>query len=506
MKKPVAIATWTSRVLMVLTAIMFFTGNVPAVGQVIEDDAYTQTSTPNQNFGGNANLRVASGMTSHLKFDLSSLPSGTSGSDISKVTLRLWVNTITTAGSFDVRRVTGAWSEGTVTGVTAPSLGAIDGSGIAVLAQDDASFVTVDLTAVVKDWLDGVLVNNGIALVANGAATNIRFDSKENGQTSHEPRLQIILKGPKGLNWTGAWNAATNYATGDAVSHNGGSWIARQANTNVTPVEGADWTIVAQKGDTGTTGATGPQGPTGPTGATGPQGPAGPQGQTGATGPQGTQGPQGLDGPQGPVGPTGATGATGPPGPEGPQGSAGATGATGPAGPQGSVGPTGPQGQTGETGAIGPQGPAGPEGPQGVQGPPGSPGAVLQVRHAEGATRFSLPAYDPIAYPETVNITTAAASLLEVAFTVQTTKIQGPVDIMMIRFTLVVDGVEVPNKSYEYSVFGGGTIPQTLSGTWISPVPAGVHTVGMKVQWQCCTGLAWFLEPTRVLIVKGIFP
>jgi hypothetical protein len=44
------------------------------------------------------------------------------------------------------------------------------------------------------------------------------------------------------------------------VSYNGSSWIARQANTNVAPVEGADWTIVAQKGDTGETGPEGPPG------------------------------------------------------------------------------------------------------------------------------------------------------------------------------------------------------------------------------------------------------
>ncbi len=56
-------------------------------------------------------------------------------------------------------------------------------------------------------------------------------------------------QGPKGLNWKGAWDAAANYVTDDAVSYDGSSWRALQANTNVTPIEGADWTIVAQKGD-----------------------------------------------------------------------------------------------------------------------------------------------------------------------------------------------------------------------------------------------------------------
>ena len=56
-------------------------------------------------------------------------------------------------------------------------------------------------------------------------------------------------QGARGLNWQGAWDAATNYVTDDAVSFQGSSWRAKQANTNVQPIEGADWTIIAQKGD-----------------------------------------------------------------------------------------------------------------------------------------------------------------------------------------------------------------------------------------------------------------
>src|SRR6185503_16443309 len=64
-------------------------------------------------------------------------------------------------------------------------------------------------------------------------------------------------QGPKGLNWKGAWNAATKYVADDAVSSGGSSWRAVRNNTNVVPVEGADWTIIAQKGDTGPQGSGG---------------------------------------------------------------------------------------------------------------------------------------------------------------------------------------------------------------------------------------------------------
>jgi hypothetical protein len=63
-------------------------------------------------------------------------------------------------------------------------------------------------------------------------------------------------QGPQGLNWKGAWNASASYATDDAVSHDGSSWLARRSNTNIPPVEGDDWTIVARKGDPGPTPST----------------------------------------------------------------------------------------------------------------------------------------------------------------------------------------------------------------------------------------------------------
>jgi hypothetical protein len=111
-------------------------------------------------------------------------------------------------------------------------------------------------------------------------------------------------QGPKGLNWKGGWNSITNYVPDDAVSYNGSSWIAKRTNIGVTPLEGDDWTIVAQKGDIG------PTGPQGPQGLAGPQGEIGPQGVPGPIGPQGPAGPQGAVGPQGPQGPAGIGSAT----------------------------------------------------------------------------------------------------------------------------------------------------------------------------------------------------
>jgi hypothetical protein len=175
-----------------------------------------------------------------------------------------------------------------------------------------------------------------------------------------------------GLVWRGAWQAADAYVALDAVEHQGSSWVAKRANTNVAPTVGADWDLVASAGAVGPQGATGPTGPQGAQGIQGVAGPTGPTGATGPTGPTGPQGAQGLQGVAGPTGPTGPQGAqglqgvAGPTGPTGPQGAQGIQGVAGPTGPTGPMGPTGPQGAQGIQGVAGPTGPTGPMGPTGL--------------------------------------------------------------------------------------------------------------------------------------------
>lgn len=54
-----------------------------------------------------------------------------------------------------------------------------------------------------------------------------------------------------GVNWRGPYSALASYVLNDAVSYSGSSWRALRVVIGVTPVEGADWTIIAVKGDTG---------------------------------------------------------------------------------------------------------------------------------------------------------------------------------------------------------------------------------------------------------------
>jgi outer membrane lipoprotein-sorting protein len=268
-----------------------------------------------------------------VKFDFSTLPTGTTGNSIANAALRLYVSNVGTAGSFNVQTVNGAWNELIITNANAPTLGSSVVSAIPVATAN--TFVSVDITTAVKNWLNGVVVNNGLALVANTSATSFSFDTKENTNTSHAATLEITLIGPTG-----------------------------------------------PQGPIGPQGPAGPQGLMGlqgPAGATGPAGPAGAKGAIGATGPIGPTGPIGLTGSTGTTGSTGPQGAIGP---AGPQGAVGLTGLTGLTGPQGLTGAIGPQGGIGPTGLIGANGANGNDGATGPQGPAGTNGTGFNFRNA----------------------------------------------------------------------------------------------------------------------------
>lgn len=57
-------------------------------------------------------------------------------------------------------------------------------------------------------------------------------------------------KGDPGLVWRGAWRPG-EYAKGDAVAHQGSSWVARTAASTTPGVGAAGWDLLAQKGDNG---------------------------------------------------------------------------------------------------------------------------------------------------------------------------------------------------------------------------------------------------------------
>jgi hypothetical protein len=162
------------------------------------------------------------------QFDLSVLPAGTVSTSIAKATLTLFVNKLGAGGAINFSEATGNWAELTVSGVGSPTAGTSIKTGVTVAASN--SYLAVDVTQAVKDWLSGT-TNRGFIITPNDGTVNVAFDSKESTTTSHPATLAITLTGPAG-----------------------------------------------------SAGPTGPQGPAGSTGATGSQGPTGPAGPAGPSG------------------------------------------------------------------------------------------------------------------------------------------------------------------------------------------------------------------------------
>lgn len=106
----------------------------------------------------------------------------------------------------------------------------------------------------------------------------------------------------------GAYDPAIEYHWLDIVQYGGSSFLVLKENiTGVTPVDGTDYMLIAEKGDQGVQGTQGIQGIQGETGDKGDKGDKGDRGDKGEKGDTGDQGPQGTQGIQGPIGPAGSS-------------------------------------------------------------------------------------------------------------------------------------------------------------------------------------------------------
>jgi hypothetical protein len=252
-------------------------------------------------------LSVRGGVSNaYLRLDLSYLPVDTVGEQLSVGWLRLWISKVKRGGTFSLYPVLEPWDEETLTGMNPPLLGDALVMSRPITKADSKSYMMLDVSTIVRDWLDGVIPNHGLALVPDDGATSFAIDSKETKRAGHEPHLELMLNAGYGLQ-----------------------------------------------------GPTGPIGPVGSQGNQGVAGPAGPQGFPGPAGPTGAMGIQGLAGLDGAAGAQGTQGTAGAVGSQGIPGSTGAQGIQGVAGSAGGAGPMGPAGAQGLAGAVGPTGPAG---------------------------------------------------------------------------------------------------------------------------------------------------
>jgi len=86
-------------------------------------------------------------------------------------------------------------------------------------------------------------------------------------QKNLTPPATIAISGSP--DYVGTYGSGTTYATGDVVTYNGSSYVARQATTGNTPGDTAYWQTLASQGNTGAQGPAGAQGAAGAAGTNG---------------------------------------------------------------------------------------------------------------------------------------------------------------------------------------------------------------------------------------------
>lgn len=201
-------------------------------------DSYTNTASTKTNYGAATTLDV-DGATevTYIQFNLASIPST---ANVSQATLKLYVNSVTTAGSFNVDYVNGTWAESTIDASNAPPLGATITSGVSITTASKNQYILINVTSAVQAWLSGSETNDGLALVADGTF-NATFDSKENTTTSHPPELDIAYASAEGTitgvataNGSGLTGGGTNgtlnlgltnaCSSGQVLQWNGSAW------------------------------------------------------------------------------------------------------------------------------------------------------------------------------------------------------------------------------------------------------------------------------------------
>ena len=230
---------------------------ISAFGQITpSQDSNTNTAAATTNYGTAATLGVVSSTTSiqttYIKFDLSSVPTGYTSTNVAKATLKLFVNSVTKAGSLNVDFVNGTWAEKTITADLAPALGGTIASSVPLTTANANDYVLVDVTTAVQDWLNGSEPNDGIALVAN-SGLSATFDSKENATQSHPAELDVVFT--SGGTLSGVTTASGSGLTGGGTSGTLNLSLTKSCSSKqVLQWSGSAWVCAAMStgGGTGT--------------------------------------------------------------------------------------------------------------------------------------------------------------------------------------------------------------------------------------------------------------
>ena len=161
-------------------------------------DATVREIVPSKNFGTSTFMTAKSKSGDHRRafvgIDISSIPAG---STVSSATLTLCVVESSGDGQIgstdEVRRVTAAWGETTITWNNQAS---VSSTVTGTITVPGTSCVNVDVTSDVQAWVSGV-ANNGWRVSNQDAGFgSVDYGTRENSSPSSRPHLEVTYTSP----------------------------------------------------------------------------------------------------------------------------------------------------------------------------------------------------------------------------------------------------------------------------------------------------------------------
>jgi hypothetical protein len=169
-------------------------------GILPSDDTYINGSALLSNYGNDNKFEVrpdnGADRRGLLKFDLSSIPANAT---VTGATLYLYEKDNKTGQTTYIYRVTSNWNENSATWLSWLLLGGDFDNSISYftyLPEQNNCMLTIDITDLVRKWVDGTYNNYGLMLYSTGPNHIISYSSKESSTASERPKLNVIYTVP----------------------------------------------------------------------------------------------------------------------------------------------------------------------------------------------------------------------------------------------------------------------------------------------------------------------
>jgi len=167
-----------SRLLGIGFIVATFIARASAADLTTTGDTYTQSDSPNSNFGASGITAVAVNRITLIQFD----PTAIVQSSGSKATLKIRILVAKNSmNGVSARAITSAWSEKNVTAKTLPSIATTALDQKIITAANQGQVVSFDVSGALSSWRNNPAANFGIALVPDSPTPNLELGSREGG-------------------------------------------------------------------------------------------------------------------------------------------------------------------------------------------------------------------------------------------------------------------------------------------------------------------------------------